>query len=520
MKKLIMAVFCAFAVFAAGAEQVMPNRQIANVQMLRNALRLRHDIRLGGMSAQDMQYLPINMKYLLTAVDLANEEINGYPATDFANSEYATRQAVNADTVVTAMEDLVGKVWPFAVTTVPDTNYFNFEISATGMFCVDWGDGTEEECWYHDTLDTQGYYHAYAQPGEYKIRLRGRATGYTAQDMALDKPATITFWWNNSLAKIDGNLAHIFPTLEDGTNPLFFFTFAFCDNLTGEIPENLFKGHTGSPSTAMFMGLFYGDHRLTGEIPENMFATFSGRTNWAAFAKVFAECSGLTGEIPENLFASIDSEPGNYTFMGTFLNCSGLTGSIPEKLFAGIKGEPDAGEMLFWETFAGCTNLSGEIPAGLFSGITGQPGYSMFEGTFAYCENLTGIGGPLFANMSGIPQDRAYYGTFESCVGLKGDIPDGMFGDLDCDDPSWDNAPKMQVEYCQVGTDAFYYTFYGCSGLDGHSATALAPDGNYYPLYDFNFAHDDWNFNGMYCGASSLEDEDEIPCGFSCGCDA
>ena len=76
------------------------------------------------------------MKYLLTAVDVANEILNGEKTTDYGNGEFATLQA--ADTVATnqAVETLIKKEQKheFTLTTTDDTDSFSFSISAAQQF--------------------------------------------------------------------------------------------------------------------------------------------------------------------------------------------------------------------------------------------------------------------------------------------------------------------------------------------------------------------------------------------------
>ena len=583
MKKLIMAVFCAFAVFAAGAEQVIPNRQVANVEYVNKKLKYvdrtfdqiyfsngQYDILAGrqvtsllrSTLSEAEQKQVANVEYLLKTVDRVNEVLNGYKATDFGESKFATRQAINVATVDEALKHLVGIYYPFSYTTVDNTSESYFMIGAAGLYWIDWGDGSVQMFYKDNPSGMMEVPHTYEQPGKYTVKLGGKAFAYGAMEMEMDienAPPAIIF--GPDVNTIKGSLGKIFSTLPDGTNPYYLLTFAMCENITGQIPEELFDGNTGSPSTGMFFGTFAdgemlmngnmtGKPRFTGSIPKNLFDGFSGRTNWAAFAMTFMGNFGLTGSIPKELFAAFDSEPGNFTFMYTFAMCPFLNGPIPKELFAGFKGKPEEGILMFAGTFAYCYSLNGDIPKELFAGIQGQPGYGMFmstftdcqnlsgtipgelfagltgdpvdmvfSGTFAGCSGLTGIGGPLFANMSGSPYTEAFRGTFYNCSGLKGGIPDGMFGDLGCDRMHPDMMPKGAVEYCQVGSNAFYQTFYGCTGLTGQSATALGPDGEYYPMYELNFDHYDYNFQDMYYPDKSLQDYWSIPCRWGGPCE-
>jgi hypothetical protein len=227
-------------------------------------------------------------------------------------------------------------------------------------------------------------------------------------------------------------------------------------------------------------------------------------------------CPFLSGSIPERLFAGVQGTPeeGILLFAGTFAYCYSLSGSIPENLFAGITGQPGYG--MFMSTFTDCVGLSGVIPGGLFAGLKGEWVLeSAFSGTFAGCSKLTGIGGPLFAGFQDYPDPEAFRGTFYNCSGLTGDIPDGMFGDLGCNTMYSAENPGT----CMVSSNSFYETFYGCTGLNGQSVTALGPDGEYHPLYELNFSHDDYDFYNMYYMDKNLEDYWSIPCRWGGPCD-
>ncbi len=341
----------------------------------------------------------------------------------------------------------------FTATTTSDTTSFSFDISAAGTFYVDWGDGTAGETITKTGTITKSISHTYAAAASYDIKIGGLATAYQTSGYT----GAISFSSNKKLAGISGSLGAIFPTLSDGSQPRFSYTFNNCTNLKGSIPENLFAGVSGAPIKSMF---------------EN----------------AFDNCKGLTGNIPENLFAGISGAPTENLFKETFYNCSGLTGGIPENLFAGIKGAP-ANDM-FSYTFSGCSGLTGDIPVNLFAGISGAPAEGMFNYTFNGCTGLTGIAGRLFAGIKGVPADYMFQGTFNNCTGLTGEIPLGLFGNLS-------GAPAFHM---------FQNTFNGCSGLTGKSARN--PDGTY--LYNAFSSATSSQVDSMYSG-TCLYDNASIP---------
>ncbi|MBQ7056278.1 MAG: hypothetical protein IJN91_05130, partial [Alphaproteobacteria bacterium] len=327
MKKILFAIFGCFVALCAHAAQIV------NVDYIHKIIQQEWDVTVPIRTNNIMA--AANMKYLLTAIDVANEILNGEKTTDYGNGEFATLQA--ADTIATnqAVETLIQKPieYKFFLTTT-STNSFSFRISAAGEFVVDWGDGKRQTITKPDTTNTT-YSHTYSTSKSYTIKLAGQATAYTTT-------AAIGFYVNSSqtkIASIDGSLGAIFGTLSSDTNnqPRFYNTFYGASNMKGAIPANLFTGISGAPATSMFYGTFYN-------------------------------CSGLTS-IPDDLFAGISGAPAGYMFYRTFYGCSKLT-SIPAGLFAGISGAPAT--YMFYYTFSGCSGLT-SIPAGLFAGISGAP---------------------------------------------------------------------------------------------------------------------------------------------------
>ena len=349
MKKILFAIFGCFVALCAHAAQIV------NVDYIHKIIQQEWDVTVPIRTNNIMA--AANMKYLLTAIDVANEILNGEKTTDYGNGEFATLQA--ADTIATnqAVETLVRKIDKgpeFILTTTDDTNSFSFKISAAGEFVVDWGDGTVETITKPDTTTTR-HTHNYDTAGAYTIGLSGQATAHTT----FINVATISFYVNSSqtkIASIDGSLGAIFGTLADGSQPRFYQTFYNATNMTGSIPANLFAGISGAPAKAMFQSTFSGCSGLTGAIPDGLFAGISGKPTFNMFAQTFRGCSGLTGAIPDGLFGNLTGAPVKMMFVRTFEDCSKLT-SIPENLFGNISGAAQG--YMFYRTFYNCTSLTG-----------------------------------------------------------------------------------------------------------------------------------------------------------------
>ena len=574
MRRLVSVLLCMFAVVVvpltlstrAWATDVAP---IINVKYVHDAIRTKWGLDIPYNAGLTNPSAAANMRYVLGMVDRANARFN--IETHYGTGPYATSAAANRTTANRAIEKLVDKPsgYPFIATTTPDTPDFNFDLSASGTFYVDWGDGTVDTIEKND-VNKRSFSHTYETAGTYVVKLGGRATGYNqdkepvvhptalsddavvygAPDEDYNYVSVISFAGNEYLAKIEGSLGKIFPTLPGGIQPRFSHTFAHCSNLSGTIPGELFSGISGAPAAGMFYETFSEAGGLTGAIPEKLFAGISGAPAPGMFYKTFYGCTGLTGAIPEKLFAGISGAPAPSMFQETFESCSGLTGAIPEKLFAGISGAPAdsmfyrtfgnckgltaipenlfagisgaparnmfgatfyncdglTGQIpsglfgnisgapassMFYETFSGCSGLTGQIPTGLFGDISGAPASYMFNGTFYKCKGLTAIPENLFGNISGAPADYMFNSTFEGCSGLTGEIPLGLLGDISG----------------SAVTQMFYRTFRDCSGLTGPSVRT--PDGT--PLYQVFPINSYWYIGDMYSGAYNLSDYCEIP---------
>lgn len=420
-----------------------------------------------------------SMKYLLTQIDRANQTINGYASTDYANSVAAVNNPIYVSKVLSEVDEKIVTLPSFEL-TLTNVNAFSFQMSASGNFRVQWGDGIQEVLNRTGNTTETTYSHAYSTTGTYTIRIMGLANGYSNSEI------TPCIRFGNSLNKasitsISGALGRIFPTLA-GVNPRFNQTFYFCTGLTA-IPSGLFDGLSGSPSSRMFNSTFTSCINISS-IPEDLFSSITGNPSDYMFASTFSGCNGLTS-LPAGLFNSINGVPSIYMFNSTFSNCqylieipgqlfASISGapkesmfqntfqgcirieSIPNNLFSGIFGVPANG--MFLGTFSGCTNLYGSIPSGLFGNLWGQPARYMFAHTFLDCENLSGsIPGGLFGALLNDPAEAMFWNTFSGCENLIGSIPSGLFGNLS-------GLPAVNM---------FRETFFDCAGLTGSIPSGL-----------------------------------------------
>lgn len=336
---------------------VCNSAQIVNVEYIHKLIEQEHGITVPYNNELTNPHVAANMKYLLTTIDAANSILNGEQITDYGNGEYATTVATDTVAALEMVRDHV-RNYKFFATTTSDTTSFSFTISASGVFHIDWGDGTRESYRKTNTTTTT-YSHEYATAGEYVIKIGGYATGYTASGWL---GSSISFYQNINLAKIDGSLGAIFPTIKNADStlnqPQFMRLFSGCTNLSGTIPYDLFKNIYGQPKNNMFESIF-ANTAITGKIPSDLFAGLNGTSTVNLFNATFLNCKYLEGPIPAGMFGKLYGSPAGYFFRQTFNGCSNLSGSIPENLFGDIPGEPQ-GSGFFSYTFRGCKKLTGE----------------------------------------------------------------------------------------------------------------------------------------------------------------
>ncbi|MBQ7949367.1 MAG: hypothetical protein IJ276_00060 [Alphaproteobacteria bacterium] len=511
LKKLLAVVFGAFFAFAAHAGR------IANVEYIHNLIANRIGVEVPYNANLRNPRQVANMEYLLTAVDVANEILNGEATSKYGAGEYATNQIADIAVTEHAVNELVYEEWPFSVTTTENAESFGFILGAAGTFMVDWGDGTIETI-VRDNTEFMPYNHSYATPGKYVVRFGGRATGYAYMDVdpiinslqrfivdfdehAFDNlqiaPEGITISFvtdSDRIAHIDGSLGSVFPTLENGDNPSFLLTFAGATNWDGIIPERLFSRVYGQPSPLMFTGTFAASNLKS--VPEKLFAGLTGHPSYAMNTGTFLLTPFVEGSIPAKLYANLRGAPERGAFLGTFA-LSGFKGELPSTLFSGLKGQ--AKEAAFALTFAGMPYLEGRIPAKLFAGISGRPMAAQYLGTFAGSgidvlalieggdlsidvikgNGLTGtIPESLFGNLNGAPGELAFAGTFGASFGLSGTIPEDLFKGV-----KGAPAPGM-----------FLGTFAGCTQLSGEIPGGLFRNLEGAPalgMFGFTFIEDD-----------------------------
>ena len=450
LKKLITAAFMGCAglgaiAFGACAPNAATAAEIVNVEYIVGFVKNKWDVDVPYVKEEI--HWAANVEYLLKVVDYVNGKLNNGEKTNYGESEYATKEAVDTIAANQAIRTLIKKKGPdykfFFTPAESNGNEFKFFIGAKGTFYIDWDDGTTNTI-EKTELGLQEIAHEYADAASnHTIKLGGMATEY-APPMAeedLNSVAIIFFDMNKGgpmeLSSIDGCLGCVFPTLANGAQPVFFGAFAYQEQLK-TLPSTLFNNITGAGYPMMFAETFGGCSGLES-LPDKLFGELSGAPAKGMFTATFQECSGLT-EILENLFAGIQGAPTEYMFAQTFYGCSSLT-SIPANLFVGIQGAPAEG--MFQYTFYGCRGLT-SIPEHLFDGIDTSGAYQevMFHETFRGCTSLTGPSARINGQyLYEIWPDASYQSTYGYATGLS---------DYDCIPYSWGGSGKKNPGECPI----------------------------------------------------------------------
>ena len=498
--------------------------QIVNVDYIHKLITQEWDITVPIKT--DNITAAANMKYLLTAVDVANEILNGEKTTDYGNTKFATTQAVDTIATNQAVNTLIkqNKIeYKFSATIdlsryddnsgwvagMPVTE-FGFSISAAGTFYIDWGDGTVETI-KKDNTEYIEYTHDYGTTdGVYTVQIGGRATDYSDDMAAIDFTTTLGphSYSSQALTDINGSLGAIFGTLPDGTQPKFTGTFSYAQGLQ-KIPTNLFDGIYGDLVDNMFVGTFEYCGSLTGPS-----ARINGQYLYEIWPDATEDQVGYMYAYSSDLsdFACIPVVWG-----GGGINCSasGLspvfaltttsdTSSFEFSISAAGKFFVDWGdgtvETITKSNTTNTTYSHNYDTAGAYTiGIGGQAieynndtstaaisfyvgaNYSTQMTNVQKIASIDGSLGAIFRTLSRDTQKQPrFYHTFYGASNMTGSIPENLFAGIS-------GAPANYM---------FYYTFGGCSGLTG-----AIPDGLFAGI---SGAPADYMFCRTFYGCSGL----------------
>ena len=209
----------------------------------------------------------------------------------------------------------------------------------------------------------------------------------------------------------------------------FAYAFAYCSNLSGELPPKLIDGCSNVTSAAGILGYC---SKLKGSIPNGM---FDGLTKLTDVSEAFASNSEMEGTIADDLFAD---SPNITTMDRLFYNCSKISGNISKNAFGNLS-KLTSMQQAFW----GCKNLTSidseafynmksndinfrqafynsgisEIPSGLLESLTGKN--LMMEKMFESCASLTGISSTSLSSLK-VANAR---GMFANCPSLTTALP-------------------------------------------------------------------------------------------------
>lgn len=472
---------------------------VASVEYLHEYVKQRWAISVPHTTADS--HIP-DMSHVMSVVDKANEILNHAKITNYMNDPaYATTRIASTGAAEYAVDNLIKRLdtplWVIPATT--DTT-FGFNVAAGGKFYIDWGDGTAQE--WSKGAGAADISHTYPDSASnYTVRIGGEVTSYPASEHA----AIFFSDLNRPVRQVGGCMGCVFHTLGDGTEdwqqPKFHYTFkdntllttlppGFFNGLHGggyrmfyqtflntgltSLPKNLFGDGIYTPATQMFFETFKNCSQLTGEIPNDLFRNVRGPAAQQAFQSTFQGCGNLTGMVPDGMFAGVQGAAAQQTFDSTFNGCGKLE-AIGDNVFGGLSGEPAKGT--FSATFANCgnirtigVNLLGDmsgaptpdlfhsmfenagvemIPDGLFAKISGNAAgvKDTFRDAFKNCKNLTAIPTDIFGDLTDVDNRDIFWGMFYGDTAVTGPAPkinDQYLWDL------WPNLETQMFSNCHL----------------------------------------------------------------------
>ena len=229
---------------------------------------------------------------------------------------------------VTTSHDCVFAPKFFVTVTLGSANKFEFKISAAGNFYIDWGDNSPIKSIEGKGTTNTAYSHSYAA-GTYTIGITGDVTAYNASTTT----AAIDFGYNSTYKKyltgISGSLGALFPTLANGSQPVFYKTFYGCSVLNGPIPENLFDGIHGDTVPNMFRSTFENCSSLDGPLPTDLFSGLTGTPAQDSFKNTLKKTL-VTGTVTTALFGDMDITTGGNNLDGMFNGVTTLNTTCPD----------------------------------------------------------------------------------------------------------------------------------------------------------------------------------------------
>ena len=475
MRKILFALIGCFVAICAHAAQVV------NVDYVHKLIAQKWDISVPIKTNNIMAVA--NMKYLLTAVDVANEILNGEKTTDYGNGEFATLQVADTVATIQAVDTLVkqNKIEYKFFMDIDLSQYgdndlgfatvteFGFDISAAGTFYIDWGDGTTETIKKADTNPVT-YSHDYGTAtGVFRVGIGGRATDYSDDTYTSvlgfsEQPGPMSEL-REAITNIDGSLGAIFGTLADGSQPSFCYMF---DSTQGvkKIPDNLFKGIHGDLVDGMFQGTFSYCYSLTGpsaridglylyeiwpdateEQVGGMYTESSGLSDYECIPVAWGGLGVEDCSLPYEFYLEteyIDSFSFNISAAGEFIVNWG-DGTVETITKA------DTTDTTYSHTYSSSKSYTIKLAGQATAYNTDENTAAIsFHSSASKIASIDGSLGAIFGTLSSDTNNQPrFYKTFYNATNMTGSIPSDLFAGIS-------GAPASYM---------FYYTFRGCSGL-------------------------------------------------------
>ncbi len=423
---------------------------------------------------------PVNMSYLLTAIDAANNPTRSTYSlsTTYRSGGSATTNAVDTDTVINGIATLYNCKGPGGYKSgtkclICPKDYYCPSGSELSISCSTVGTGYITDST-GSSLSSQC--HASVPPFSVLVN-SGTESSFTVPVITGGTSYNYVVYWGDGTSNsytTGGNKTHTYPAAN--TDYTINISGTLYDNAAGSSTKNAalirFDGYTTNNNIKKtkqilsdYMNLFPGSDTsalsITGAKDYFMYQMFYANSNFLSISDDFL--SGFTGT------------PGSYFLYSTFYQ-SGLS-AIPTNFLSGITGAQK--DYFLYYTFYACANIT-SIPSNFLSGVTGSQGNYFLVETFENT-NITTIPSNFLSGLTGAQGTRFMNGTF---IGTKlTSTPDNFLpfvtgtqsADFMMATFGWSITTLTKVSLGShaitppTGSSAFSYTFSGA----GNSTTPM-----------------------------------------------
>ncbi len=414
---------------------------------------------------------PVNMSYLLTAIDAANNPTRSTYSlsTTYRSGGSATTNAVDTDTVINGIATLYNCKGPggyksgtkclicpkdyycpsgselsiscstvgtgyitdstgsslssqchasvpsfrFVISTASSISY-SLKVGSTGTcnFQVNWGDGNSNS---YTTCGNKTHLYS-ASNQEYTISVSGSVYANTSSTSSGYSAALLNFTNDTAVRRVLSDYMYIFPNYDlsaltiSGSKNYFMSQLFYGATGFTSLSDDFLSGTIGTPGTYFLANAFTGLTNLTS-LPTNFLSGVTGSQGNYFLQSAFLS-TGLTS-LPANFLSGISGSQGSYFLYTAFQNTK-LT-SLPTNFLSNISGTQ--GDYFMTGAFLGNTTLTGDFPSNFLSGITGSQGRNFLSQTFQNTR-LNNLPSNFLSGITGVQGQSFMSQTFSGCTTL------------------------------------------------------------------------------------------------------